>query len=102
MWWRILQGAVFFGVLASEWTWHWGAGGSDLAVSVVAAFAAWFVTALISAIHDLAKSLISKLDGPAQQAGERWIGGWERLGAGQPERRPHRDHSIKITDRLRR
>ena len=54
LFWMAVQVAVFFAVIYSEKQYGWGHGGSGLAIGVVAALAAFLVTAIPFAIYDLA------------------------------------------------
>jgi hypothetical protein len=57
MLWRLLQLTVFLAVIFSEIHYGWAHGTSGLAVAVIAAFAAFLVTALPLAALDLASKL---------------------------------------------
>lgn len=104
MWWRLLQISVFTAVMSTDWVWHWNAsaGPNSVLVPLCGFIAALLITVFFSWLINLSRTLVAKLSRPAQQPGDRWIGGWERLGASQPERRAHGNHSIKIADRFRR
>jgi hypothetical protein len=52
-----MQTAVALAVVFSDIHFGWANGASGLAVCVVALFAAWFVTALVIAVRDLASKL---------------------------------------------
>jgi hypothetical protein len=57
MLWKLVQAAVFFGVIASNIEYKWAEGTSGYAVALIAAFAAFLVTAIPFAIMDLASKL---------------------------------------------
>ncbi len=57
MLWKLLQSLVFFAVIASNIQYRWADGASSLAVAVIAAFAAFLVTAIPVAIVDLSSKL---------------------------------------------
>lgn len=103
MWWKLLQVIVFVAVLASDWIWHWGDGGSQLAVNVCALAAAWIVTAIPFAIRDLFSrsiTFVAKLRRAPEQPGNHRIEpSFDGRGAGEREGRSGRDHPLKLTDR---
>lgn len=96
--WMLFQFSIAAAVYASDYFYHWTANPTvetnPMALPVIAIFTAWFFTALLSAIYDLARSLITKLSQPAQQASYQRIeprfDRRERL----TQRGPHRNHLV--------
>lgn len=58
--WKLLQLTTFLAVVFSSIRYKWAEGTSSLAVTVVAIFAAFVVTALPIAIYDLLRPLVRK------------------------------------------
>ncbi|NWG23712.1 MAG: hypothetical protein HXY30_04705 [Pseudorhodoplanes sp.] len=55
--WHVFQLSIVLAVMFSNVRYDWAHGTSNLAVAVVAVFAAWIATAMLSAAMDLARRL---------------------------------------------